>query len=149
MQEGPEGAKRFVPTMGGRDVQSDPMEPGLGGRVRSPARPRSVCPHERFLRALLGRLPISEDPEKRPENPIVAVPVEAVEILRRPGTVGGIYHVPQSPRYCALRGDGTVEIPQAARAAYAGERRLGAIQVGPAAAAKPSRSAALLSSVCR
>lgn len=76
-----ERADLVPPPLRDRHVQRDAMEPGLGRGVGLPSVPCSVGSNERLLRALLGLVPIPEDADERLEDPVIAVPEEAVEIL--------------------------------------------------------------------
>jgi hypothetical protein len=77
----------LMPAIGDRDVDGDPVEPGLRRRVGTPRLPALVGALEGILRAVLGCRPIPQQGDQGAQDPPVRAPVQAFEIRLRTGLV--------------------------------------------------------------
>ena len=71
----------LAPAMRDRHVDGDPMEPRLGRGIGAPPWPRTQRSYERFLDTILGRRQVPKDAQDRAQYPVVAVAIEAVEVV--------------------------------------------------------------------
>src|SRR5579872_904759 len=73
-------AKPLVAAVGDRQVDRDPVQPGLDRRVRAPGLPAPVSALVGLLGAVFGRRLVADDRDQRAEDAAVGVAVQPFEV---------------------------------------------------------------------
>ncbi len=91
-------AKALIPAVRDRDIDGDPVKPGLYGRIGPPAGPISIGALVGLLGAVLGGRDVAHEGDQRAEYAAVRVSVEPFEVGFRTGLVplwrGRLRHLP-------------------------------------------------------